>query len=138
MDNFHAVVWIDHNEAHVIHFNRDTDEELTVHSRHRKGHLHHKRGQIGSGRAPEDQQFFDHVAGALAGAGEILIVGPANAKDEFGKHLRAYNKALAAAVVGFERVDHPTDGQLLNFARHYFHAVDQMGPPPAGDLRPAP
>jgi stalled ribosome rescue protein Dom34 len=138
MDNFHAVVWIDHNEAHVIHFKRDADEELNVRSRHRKGHLHHNRGQIGSGRVPEDQQFFDHVSAALTGAKEILIVGPASAKDEFGKHLRAYNKTLAATVVGFERVDHPTDGQLLKFARHYFHAIDQMGPAPGEDLRPAP
>ena len=127
MDNFHAVVWIDHDEAHVIHFNRDTDEELTVRSRHRKGHLHHKRGQVGAGRIPEDQHFFDEVAIALAGAAEILIVGPANAKDEFGKHLRTHDKALAAVVVGTERVDHPTDGQLLKFARSYFHAADQMG-----------
>jgi stalled ribosome rescue protein Dom34 len=129
MKNFHAVVWIDHDEAHIIHFNRDTDEELTVRSRHRKGHLHHKRGQVGAGRIPEDQHFFAEVAAALEGASEILIVGPANAKDEFGKHLRAHDKALGAAIVGVERVDHPTDGQLLAFARHYFHAVDQMGTP---------
>jgi hypothetical protein len=25
-----------------------------------------------------------------------------------------------------ETVDHPTDGQVLNFAKAYFHKVDQM------------
>jgi hypothetical protein len=127
MENFHAVVWIDHDEAHVIHFNRGADEELTVRSRHRKGHLRHKRGPAGAGRMPEAQHFFDQVATALAGAKDLLIVGPANAKDEFGKHLRAHDKILAAVVVGVERVDHPTDGQLLKFARTYFHATDAMG-----------
>jgi stalled ribosome rescue protein Dom34 len=126
MDHFHAVVWIDHDEAHVIHFNPDESEELTVHSKHRRGHLHHKRGQLGDGRAPEDHDYYDLVETALAGAKEILIVGPASAKDELEKHMKHHAKALAACIVGVERVDHPSDGQILQLARKYFKAADRL------------
>jgi hypothetical protein len=37
--------------------------------------------------------------------------------------------------VGVETVDHPSDGQLLKYARSYFKAVDRMiqgGNPTAG------
>jgi hypothetical protein len=40
MEHFHAVVWMDHDEAHVIHFNPDETDELIVHSKHRKERLH--------------------------------------------------------------------------------------------------
>lgn len=127
MKHFHAVVWIDHDEAHVIHFNPDETEELIVHSKHRRGHLHHKRGQLGDGHAPEDHDYYGLVETALAGAGEILIVGPASAKDELEKHMKHHAKVLAACIVGVERVDHPSDGQILKLARKYFKAADRLG-----------
>jgi stalled ribosome rescue protein Dom34 len=128
MEHVHAVVWIDHDEAHVIHFNAEQSEELTVHSKHRRSHLHHKSGQIGAGRTPADQSYLHEVAEALAGAGKILIVGPANAKAELEKHLRHHDKALAAAVVGIEAADHPSDGEILKLARKYFDGADRMLP----------
>jgi hypothetical protein len=126
MEHFHAVVWIDHDEAHVIHFNPDESVELTVYSKHRRSHLHHKRGQLGDGHAPVDHDYYGIVETALAGAKEILIVGPANAKDELEKHMKQHAKALALCIVGVERVDHPTDGQILKLARKYFKASDRL------------
>jgi hypothetical protein len=126
MKHIHAVAWIDHEEAHVIHFNADVSEEMTVHSKHRKGHLHHKSGPAGDGRAPEDHQFYQAASDALTGAQRILIVGPANAKFELEKHMKEHAKGLAACIVGVETVDHPTDGQILKLARKYFDAADRM------------
>ncbi|HEX9390302.1 MAG TPA: translational machinery protein [Usitatibacteraceae bacterium] len=128
MTHSHAVAWIDHGEAHIIHFNADESEQLTVHSKHRNSHLHHKNGQIGDGRAPEDQQFYHEVANALQGAEKILIVGPANAKSELEKHMKHHDKDLAAGIVGVETVDHPTDGQVLQLARKHFTAADRTLP----------
>jgi hypothetical protein len=31
-------------------------------------------------------------------------------------------------IAGVETVDHPSDGQLVAFARHYFKAEDRMLP----------
>ena len=75
MSHYHCVVWIDHREAHVIHFNPDDAEESIIHpkSKH-KAHLHHKEGVIGSGKTPPDDKYNQEVADAIKDAGEILIV----------------------------------------------------------------
>jgi stalled ribosome rescue protein Dom34 len=128
MTHAHAVAWIDHDEAHIIHFNADESEQLTVHSKHRKGHLHHKSGQLGDGRAPEDHAFYQAASDALIGAEKILIVGPASAKSELEKHMTHHAKDLATRIVGVEPVDHPTDGQILKLARKYFGVADRILP----------
>ena len=126
MAHFHAVVWLDHSQARVFHFSRDDVERLVAHASHANPHQHHKRGSIGSGHAPEDREYFEHVAGLLKGAGEILVAGPGNAKLELVKYLEKHHHELAAKVVGVETLDHPTDGQLLAHARKYFAAKDNM------------
>ena len=122
----HAVVWIDHTEAHVLHFNADAaeNEKISAHSKHKK--VHTKSGIPGSGHSPEDQKYYHEVAHAVADAAEILIVGPSSAKLALMKHMHKHDAAVADKVVGIESIDHPTDGQLLAYARHYFVKVDQM------------
>lgn len=126
--HFHAVVWIDHHAARILDFNAD---EANADKVTPKEHAMRKHAQF-SGRASwresEDAAFFDEVAEKLAGAGEILIVGPANAKFGFLKRLQKKHAPIAENVVGIETVDHPTDGQLLNFARAYFRKADRMLP----------
>lgn len=126
MSFIHAVVWVDHHEAHVLHFSADAtaNERIRAHSKHSK--LHTKSGVPGSGHAVEDPKYYHRVAQALADAGEILIVGPSSGKLALIKHLQQHDPAVANKVVGIESVDHPTDGQLLAYARHYFLKVDQM------------
>lgn len=127
MTHLHAVVWIDHEQARVAHFNDSEAERLVLHSTHRPGKIHHKHGPSGSaGHEPEDAAYLHAVAEALKGAGEILIVGPGNEKNEFMKHLEHHDKAIAACVVAVQSADHPTDGQLLALARKYFRAADRM------------
>ena len=128
MSHYHCVVWIDHREAHVIHFNPDAADERVLHTQSKHAHLHHKEGAVGSGNAPEDPAYFKAVADAIKDAGEILIVGPSNAKLAFFRYLGAHAPAVAARVVSVETVDHPTDGELLKFARHHFVADDRMRP----------
>lgn len=125
MSHFHAVVWLDHSEAHVLHFTREDVEKKLVHGKaHRQ--LHHKRGSETDGRAALDTAFYGKVVEALAGAGEILVVGPGSAKTEFVKYLDGHAPAMRKLVVAVETVDHPTDGQLLAFARQHFRAIDRM------------
>ena len=126
MSHFHCIVWIDHREAHVIEFNPDDAETSIVHPKSKHEHLHYKRSAVGSGRTPEDHAYYQAVTDAIKDAGEILIVGPSTAKLELFKHLGAHAPATAARVVSVETVDHPTDGELLNFARRHFAADDRM------------
>ena len=125
MPHLHAVVWLDHVEAHVQHFTReDVEKKLVSGKPHR--HLHTKRNSQASGHAAEDPAYFAEIAKALAGAEEILVVGPANAKIEFIKYLDTHAHDLRAKVVAVETVDHPSDGQVLALARKHFRDIDRM------------
>ena len=126
MAHYHAVIWLDHSEAHVFHFTPDEVEKLTAHSSSAHPHQHHKRGSIGSGNAKEDHAYLDHVTGLLKGAQEILVVGPAKAKLDLIKHIHKHYQDMVPKILGVETLDHPTDGQLVAYARKYFLAKDRM------------
>jgi len=127
----HAVVWLDHSEAHVMHFNSDAAETEKIRARSKHQHLHHKAGAPGARHSPQDQKYYHEVAHALGDALEILIVGPSTAKLGLMKHMQKHDHAIAEKVVGIESVDHPSDGQLLAYARHYFDRDDRLRGDPA-------
>ena len=126
--HYHAVVWIDHHEARVFDFNREQVEGSVIHPDHPVRHIHHRVNAMGSGHAAENQQFFHDVVALLEGASTVLITGPANAKIELMKHIRAHAPALAEIVAGVETVDHPSDRSLVAYARQYFATTDRMRP----------
>jgi hypothetical protein len=64
----------------------------------------------------------------LADAGAVLITGPANAKTELVKHIHHHDPKLMNVIVGVKTVDHPSDAQLVAYARKYFKATDRMQP----------
>jgi stalled ribosome rescue protein Dom34 len=114
-----AVVWIDHTKAQVIHFDKDASESesLKTHSTHPHPHQRH-----GDTHASEDDntRFFDDIAAALNDASAVLVVGPAQEKNVFVTYLTAKLPTLAAKISAVETVDHPSDTQLLTFARKHF------------------
>ncbi len=126
--HFHAVVWIDHREARVFHFNPTDAEKLVLHPEHPTKHIHHKANSIGSGHAAANNEFLHAVAQSVADAGAILITGPGNAKAELVTHIDAHDPKLMQLIAGVETVDHPSDGQLVAYARHYLTAEDRMTP----------
>jgi hypothetical protein len=126
MSHVHAVVWLDHREAKVIDFSVDDKHVVSVH--HKGGHrqVHHKAGSIGSGHSNDDGHFFDSVVAALGDAQEVLVVGPGNAKVGLQEHLVKKHPQVSRRVVGVEPLDHPSEGELLAYARRYFKRVDNM------------
>jgi stalled ribosome rescue protein Dom34 len=126
--HYHAVVWIDHHEARVFHFSPTDVERLVLHPDHPTRHIHHKANCIGSGHAAEDQAYLHATAQSIADAGAILIVGPANAKTELVKHIHHHDPKLMSSIVAVETVDHPSDAQIVAYARKYFDATDRMQP----------
>lgn len=142
MSTNHAIVWIDRSEAHVIMFDREHVEAQRIKSRsHHKamgGHVgshqnKHGRGAEGSGHhSPQgghgtgDETFYHSVAEALKGVHEVLVTGPAMAKDEFRAHCQRHDKDIDKAIVGVVTSDHPSDGQLVAMAKQYFLKHDQM------------
>ena len=116
----HAVIWIDHHEAHVIHFNAIDSTVEKIKSSSKQSHLHHHRGTLGSGKAETSQSYLHDVLQSVAVAEAVLVVGPGSAKLELIKHAHHHDPKVAEKIVGVETVDHPTDPQLLAFARKYF------------------
>ncbi|MFN8022953.1 MAG: hypothetical protein U0Q03_15615 [Acidimicrobiales bacterium] len=121
----HVIVWLDHQKATIIDFSIDDRHVVHVASE-KPQQLHRKSGPMGAGRAPDDRQFFDEVTRAVEGSREILVTGPGTAKVAFMADLDKRHPAVAKAVVGVEALDHPSDGELLAFAKRYFRRVDAL------------
>ena len=126
MSHFHAVIWIDHREARVFHFSPTEAEKLVLYPDNPTKHIHHKANSIGSGHAAADKDFLHAVIQSVADAGAVLIAGPANAKTELVKHIHEHDPELMKRIAGVETVDHPSDAQLVAYARHYLGATDRM------------
>jgi hypothetical protein len=126
--HFHAVIWIDHLEARIFHFSSTDVERLVLHPDNPTRHIHHKANSIGSGHASPDHDYLQAVAASVADAGAVLITGPANAKTELADHIRLHDPALAKVIAGIETVDHPSDPQLVAYAKTYMKAADRMRP----------
>ena len=124
--HYHAVIWIDHREARVFHFNPTDVEKLVLHPDHPTKHIHHKANEIGSGHAAADNDFMHAVAASVADAGAVLITGPGNAKSQLVKHIDQHDPKLMKNIAGVDTVDHPSDGELVAHARHYLMASDRM------------
>jgi stalled ribosome rescue protein Dom34 len=116
---FHAVVWIDHQSAQVLQFDAEH-----VQARKVKAHGHHTR-QHGSAVRSE-HEFFSEVCDALTGIKEVLVTGSHTAQVDFQHFTEKHRPAIAAQVVGYETVDHPSENQLVAMARKYFVRFDRM------------
>lgn len=128
MSHFHAVVWLDHREARVFHFNADDADKARLRPHDRHPHLHHRAGTLGAGKLPDDHAFQKSVVDAVADAGEILVIGPGNAKTALMTYMQTHAPGVAKKVAHIETVDHPTDNQILAHARAYFSRADRLMP----------
>ena len=122
----HAVIWIDHKEAHIMFLSEAASEAEIIRSKSTHAHLHHKANEIGSGRVALDSKYLHSVIEAVKESKEILILGPGSAKLELIKHAHKHDAQVAEKIVGVETVDHPTDKEILAHARKFFYKVDQM------------
>jgi stalled ribosome rescue protein Dom34 len=119
MSKLHAVVWIDHQHAQVLHFDSDPVQVHKI-----KAHNHHTR-QHGS-QVRTEHEFFGEVCDALAGIKEILVTGSRKAQADFRHYVEKHRALIAPQIVGWETVDHPTEGQLAALARQFFVRHDRM------------
>jgi hypothetical protein len=125
-DHYHAIVWIDHQQAKFFEFNATEVDSTIVPSGHRHQHIHHKANAADSGHVPADQKFLERVAQALMHAGAIVITGPANTKKKLVAHIDRVHADPGKPISGIEPLDHPSDGQLVALARRFFRADDRM------------
>lgn len=115
-----ATVWLDHQEARIFHVDLDGADASKLGEAHHHVHRHPK-GTAAHDHPDDQKRFFGEIARALDDAEQVLVVGPSTAKLQFLKFVHAHDHKLEPKIVGVETVDHPTDGQLVAFAKRYFH-----------------
>ena len=120
MSSRQTVLWIDHHEARVFGIEPTALDDALV--RAPAQHVHrHPKGATPEHHHPADERaFFQEVAHALEGTEQVLIVGPSTAKVQFFRYLHAHAPKIEPKVVSIETVDHPTDGELVAYARRHF------------------
>lgn len=119
MTLFHAVAHIDHHTAQVLQFDADHVETQKVHE-----HVRYTR-QHGS-NVRSEHEFFGEVCDALAGVSQVLIAGSHTAQADFRHYIEKHRVETSKQIVGWETVDHPTEGQLLALARQCFIKHESM------------
>lgn len=121
----HALVWVDHHEARVIHPVPDSDAfELNVVTG--DDGATHGRKHDGGHRHAMSAGFTDRIASAVGEYGDLAITGPSTAKDELVAQLRERHPEVAQRVSVVEPHDRTTDPQLAASARQIFERVDRM------------
>lgn len=123
MTLFHAVVWIDHQQAQVLQFDAEHVQASKV-----KAHTHHT-AQHGSA-VRSQHEFYAQVCGALAGIAEVLVTGSRQAQADFKHYVDKHRPATARQIMGWETVDHPSEKQLVALARKAFLKIDRMAGTP--------
>lgn len=123
MTLFHAVLRIDHEQAQLLQFDPDHVESQKLKAHHHPTPYHRSRVR-------SEHEFFGEVCAALDGIAEVLVVGSRTALADFRHYVDKHRPQTAKHVVGYETVDHPSDGQLVALARQYFLKYDRMSGTP--------
>jgi len=126
--HYHAVVWIDHHEARIIHFNADAADEELVRPAHPPRHLHCKVGSASGTHQRSEPEYYRAVAEAVSDAAAFIVVGPSTAKGEFKAWLEAKMPLTAKHLLAVAAAPRMTDGELIAKARQYFRGADRMRP----------
>ncbi len=122
MSTFHAIVWMDHQEAHVVMFDREHVQAQRIHSR-----SHHKH----QGKGVDAVAFYQSIATALLGSHEVLLTGPGSAHQDFRTWCSAHEPGTSGRIVDSITTDHPSDAQLAALARQYFKKFDALASAPS-------
>jgi stalled ribosome rescue protein Dom34 len=122
--HYHAIVWIDHQEARIFEFGATDVERIVVHAHGANHHLHQKAHN--RDRTAVDGDFLGRVTAALDGVGALLITGPAGAKLELRDYVTKHAPDLAKRISAVQALDHPSDTALVALARKFFKADDRM------------
>jgi stalled ribosome rescue protein Dom34 len=125
MSTYHSIVWIDHDKAVVWNFTDDAQTKSVVKAHDQDKHTHIRKSPHGGHKTPDNIEFFDGISKVLAGVREILVIGPAQTKDDFLTFLRKKHPQIRSEIVAVESADHPTDPELLAYARKYFTVFDR-------------
>ncbi len=111
------VIWIDREHAKIFPVSEERLEKKTLlakqseHHTHKLDNLDHQR---------QENWLFEESVAYMRNAEKILVLGPGVAKHHFITYLMEQHPALARKVTDCETVDHPSDAQIIAYAKKYF------------------
>lgn len=123
MTMFHAVAWVDHQNAQILQFDDEHIKAQKV-----RAHSHHTR-QHGSNVRTE-HEYYAEVCDALPGIAEVLVVGPKTGLADFRHYVEKHRAATLRQIVGWEVHERASDNQIVAMARQYFLKYDRMAGTP--------
>lgn len=120
----HAIVWLDHQHAQILHFDDEkvlSDKKLKAHSVPTKQH---------GSTVRTEHEFFGEVCDALEGIPEVLAVGSHTAVADLEHYAKKHRPHTARHIAAYQVVDHPSEKQLVALGREFFLKYDRMGGKP--------
>lgn len=123
MTMFHAVAWIDHQNAQILQFDAEHVQVQKL-----KSHSHHTRQHGSSVRT--EHEYYAEICDALPGIAEVLVVGPKTGLADFRHYVEKHRAATLRQIVGWEVHERGSDNQLVAMARQYFLKYDRMAGTP--------
>ncbi len=143
------LVWIDAREAIILHWEAGTAairrlaSDVPAHH-HSTGHVRHEPAPGNASAGPPRTageshrlehlvRFVDEAAGAVPGAGDVLVLGPGTVHERLAERLAALDaRSGHARTIATGATGHRTERQLIARLR------ELAGSPPPRRLRPAP
>jgi hypothetical protein len=124
------VLLLDHHQARLFRLEGDAVDHAVLHPHglwatgERLSHRHDR--DIAGQRAPLDYAYLEEIAGAMAAAEAVLLLGHGHGESDMRnvllQHLQTRHPALVERIVAIETVDASalSDAQLLALAREHF------------------
>lgn len=126
--SFHVCVWLDHSNAKLFQITAHDTVVDHVEDSRPPHHIHRSADHLGHGKVHTDPRMMAEIGERLHDAKAILLAGPGQAKLDLRSYLETHSPAVAGRIWGVEPSDHPTDPQIVAWARHWFKAQDGMHP----------
>jgi len=114
---FHAVVYLDHHHAELLHFNAHE-----VHAARIEGHHRHAHGK--DERA--EHVLFAAICQAIKDTPEVLVTGSHHVIGEFRHFVEAQRPQQVQQIADYRPSAELSQGQLLALARQFFLSFDRM------------
>lgn len=124
MSLFHAIVWLDQHDAQILQF-----DATKVSAQQVKSHIHYTRHH--DSKTQSEHAFFTEICEALVGVDQLLVAGSPVAQADFRRYVEKFQPLVAACVVHWQTLDHPSASELIALARRYFMAHSEAS---AGQL----
>ena len=119
MQSIHGVAHLSHQTAQIIEFDEGTTSVVKT-----EQHTHATR-QHGS-EVRSEHEFFGSVCDKFERFAKVLVTGGHTPLSDFRHYVEKHRPLVAARIVGFEIVDHPSENQLVALARERFDALERL------------